>query len=1746
MKNFTLLFLLTSLLFSFIAKAEITDKKTISFGLENERQAPVVYIHGWTDDGALWGRYDSRKPSSCFPDTNNLTIEPSPSLFLERAGIENWAAQWWSTDGDPFSSSEEGYAFLSTRQELVEQSAWENDNEYSRQNRPCPSAIDLIKQGRIAEAVNLKIKNTYNDSGSVVDHANDLLEMLTFELESGKLAGYPQVNIVTHSKGSLVTRTMLSIAANSSREKYEMVANVVYNAPPFAGSSFADMFAPFFGSEDPSIIGIINNPFFKATFGTDTDTSVKTVIEQYLALMLFNAGIPDGINGLKELLPPGALLPLELLTPFKLSNIEDIIASLPPPNIFIPDFQVLNNFLLKQIRDTITAYTALPARPALDDLMMNASKNRLLSYPTSNFTPQFIIYGDYDPLNFSSIGTPTTLFPCDIANNGDVFGILIPCLTEIENDPDTLSQNALSMVPTSSDIGVSVGSARLLAETSRFGEPMIILAKKDASHGDLTSPDVVGMDWLKALTAAPTNMLLEGSIEDALHNQRKYQVSQNTVFTLQSLTENIRSSERYPNFSPVATSYEYRVVRNPGEDAETFDWLEYRNGETVSFNDLNDQYNLSSVTFTIEWRSINEKSGKEMIRSAEFSFLSGPPKIIDTFISSPVSEEVFQRKTRRLRGNNAIRSSFLANNFTTLIKPVIEKPEAKWVIRNQSNKSLNIILGTRGDLEYAWNETTLDGKNTTKLSAVSGGVVSLNTLNDGYNTLLYRTSAGNDNSPTLKLSLFVDNNPPQVNFECEGIDSFTCLVGPDTPIRYTIHDAESNGGQGELLNFPLADINDGEFFTLGQTNLANSAIAAGIVGSPIELTVQATDLVNNTKNETFTVYYDWTAPTIDIDLANSELLSINEGFRVFQSEIKLVVTVSSENGGFSLPVANVLPSVGGVLSSSPFVKNGNGDYETLISLKPGNNRILIASEDIVGNLGKKEIRIDFSQINFDNNRVETMSPRIQNICFNPAGEQKNCTLGNIENVVTSHHGDVVAFRSNGNQFVPNDMNASSVYDIFAWRNGTVNLVSITNDGVQANKASRSLAISGNGRYVYFSSTASNLVNGAEDGNLFIKDLDTGKLAVITRDSSGEPINHPQGIVSPNFSSAAVTFSGRYVFFVSHSFANGTVAYIDNLEYPGNHKQIYMVDLDPDENGSLFDDNYVTVPISNSSDVANGDSSTRMGNGNSVDVSVSLDGRFLSFQTAATDIDSTLANNGAARDILLMEFTGFAKDGTLDTSLANRKTAVVAQNASLPKISPNDDTVAYMQLKNNNFNLFSSKRNTPTDINNRTNLLISEKLSGGESSGGGVILDVAISADTVTTGLGHKIAWASLHNDIVAGDNNAVRDMFVYRESDVFPNNLKVPNWIDDSQPSRSAVVGRSATLSGDGRYAFWVNQQNYFSPYDGDGERHLYRRRIDPEKLSTLTIDIIGNGTVQRSTPGEEGNSDNEFLYDDESNVQLTAVPVTGGRFLEWRDAISANGNSTNVSMATDQTITAVFENTNAPYNASANLTSNEDTRSNGTSPTFFDDDLNDVHQISIDSQASQGFAEVINNQLFYTPNENYVGNDQFLFQITDLSGLQLDSPGTASVTVLPINDRPISTSVNITTDKNQTSNPTTPVVDDIDLADTFTFLLASQPENGNAMVTNNLLTYSPNADFVGSDHFDYLAIDSGNLSIIGTATITVNDTANPVENPQIEDNDVNQSQETSGSSLHPWLYIAILMLIIGRITIQTRKNTLQ
>ena len=222
--------------------------------------------------------------------------------------------------------------------------------------------------------------------------------------------------------------------------------------------------------------------------------------------------------------------------------------------------------------------------------------------------------------------------------------------------------------------------------------------------------------------------------------------------------------------------------------------------------------------------------------------------------------------------------------------------------------------------------------------------------------------------------------------------------------------------------------------------------------------------------------------------------------------------------------------------------------------------------------------------------------------------------------VTSADGRYVAFRSGASDLVPHDGNG--FWDIFVRdrETETTTLVSINWEGTgSANGGSRSPAISADGRFVAFSSRATDLVEGIVDANddwdVFLRDRDADNDGVF--DELDEPGATTTTLISTNYVGTGtgndgsglpvVSASGYFVAFIS----NASDLVSDGIEEPG--------DSDVDDTNGTTDVYRWNRGTGITELVSINHLGTGSANGLSFNPALNESGRAVVFQSLATDL-----------------------------------------------------------------------------------------------------------------------------------------------------------------------------------------------------------------------------------------------------------------------------------------------------------------------------------------------------------------------------------------------------------------------------------------------------------------------------------------------------------------------------------------------
>jgi len=261
----------------------------------------------------------------------------------------------------------------------------------------------------------------------------------------------------------------------------------------------------------------------------------------------------------------------------------------------------------------------------------------------------------------------------------------------------------------------------------------------------------------------------------------------------------------------------------------------------------------------------------------------------------------------------------------------------------------------------------------------------------------------------------------------------------------------------------------------------------------------------------------------------------------------------------------------------------------------------------------------------------------------------------------SADGRYVAFISHATNLVTGT--ASYLDDVYV-RDTVANVttrVSVSSSGAEGNSHSSEPAISADGRYVAFSSEATNLTDdeiSPYSANIYLHDRQTGKTTLVSRSAAGGPADSSSRLPS-------LSPDGRYIAFVSYS------TNLLNVPDTNGKADIYLHDL---KTG-------MTRRVSLAS---NGGET----NGDSYNPSVSSDGMFVAFASDATNLVE--GDSNGKRDVFVRNMlTGETKQVSLaDPSIKPNG------HSDYPAISPSGEYIVFQSTASN---LVNNDQNGKTDV-----------------------------------------------------------------------------------------------------------------------------------------------------------------------------------------------------------------------------------------------------------------------------------------------------------------------------------------------------------------------------------------------------------------------------------------------------------------
>jgi len=325
----------------------------------------------------------------------------------------------------------------------------------------------------------------------------------------------------------------------------------------------------------------------------------------------------------------------------------------------------------------------------------------------------------------------------------------------------------------------------------------------------------------------------------------------------------------------------------------------------------------------------------------------------------------------------------------------------------------------------------------------------------------------------------------------------------------------------------------------------------------------------------------------------------------------------------------------------------------------------------------------------------------------------------------SGNGRFVAFNSSATNLVAGDTNAATDIFVHDRVKKTTVRVSVASDGTQGDKASAMPAISADGRFVSFRSTATNLVEGDTNNvdDIFVHDLLTKTTSRVTFGFDGKPTN------GTSFKQT-LSANGRFVAFQSsaRNLVRGDTNELDD---------IFVYDRETKE----------TTRVSVASD-------GKQGNNGGWHPAISADGRYVAFWSGSNNLVE--GDTNFVEDIFVHDRE--TKE-TTRVSVATDGTEGRGPSETVPSISADGRYVGFRTWSA----LAANDDNGVDDVYvhdrlTKTTTLVSVTLDGtsGTGIGGrqGSGINTNGSRDATISSDGRYMAFRSLVTDIVPNDKNS--------------------------------------------------------------------------------------------------------------------------------------------------------------------------------------------------------------------------------------------------------------------------------------------------------------------------------------------------------------------------------------------------------
>ena len=436
----------------------------------------------------------------------------------------------------------------------------------------------------------------------------------------------------------------------------------------------------------------------------------------------------------------------------------------------------------------------------------------------------------------------------------------------------------------------------------------------------------------------------------------------------------------------------------------------------------------------------------------------------------------------------------------------------------------------------------------------------------------------------------------------------------------------------------------------------------------------------------------------------------------------------------------------------------------------------------------------------------------------------------------SNDGRYVAFESSASNLVANDNNDS--WDMFVHdrQTGQTQRISVSSGGEEGNGDSRSPAISATGRYVAFTSVSDNLVsNDTNDAaDVFVMDRDTGIIQLVSVSSS-----ETQGWGGS--SDPAISDNGRYIAFYSNS--DTLVSGDTNGKF-----DVFVRDIVAGQTWR--------VSVSTDGTQGNHDSWGK--------VSISGDGRRVGFSSWA----STLVpndTNGALDAFVSDWFNGWTHIVSVSSS-----GAIGNANSSTGMISGNGQYISFGSAATN---LVASDTNGSSDafvhhLDTGVTERVSVSSSGQQANKGGGAVEISYG--------GRLVVFHSGATNLVSGDNNGYDDVFVHDR--ITHRTSRVSIATNGTQGNSHAMY--LFDISGDSRFVSFSSYASNLVANDGNAVLDVFVREFK-SCYALARQKQSGEGATPVATPANSIGCE-PGTYQPGEQITITADPADGWHVAGW------------------------------------------------------------------------------------------------------------------------------------------------------------------------------------------------------------------------------------------------------------------------